>query len=64
MNQQNKDELIEAASNLYANVKADIENAGTRIEHIRLTTLANEAEKLYLQVVNYVNGGLEESTEE
>jgi len=64
MNQQNKDELIEAASNLYANVKADIENAGTRIEHIRLTTLANEAEKLYVKIINYVNGGPEESTEE
>ena len=52
---QNKEELIEAASNLYANLKADIANAGTRIEHIRLTTLANEAEKLYVQILNFVN---------
>jgi hypothetical protein len=64
MDQQEKDELVEAASNLYENVKADIENAGTRIEHIRLTTLANEAEKLYVKVVNYVNGGQDLSTED
>jgi hypothetical protein len=64
MNQQNKDELIEAASNLYANLKADINNAGTRIEHIRLTTLAQEAENLYLRVLSFVNGGPDLTTDE
>jgi hypothetical protein len=54
MNQQAKDDLVIAASNLYANLKADISNAGTRVEHIRLTTLAQEAENLYHRVIEFV----------
>jgi len=35
--------IIEAARLHYENLKADIPNASNRIEHIRLTTLAQEA---------------------
>jgi hypothetical protein len=38
--------IIETARAHYENLKADIENASNRIEHIRLTTLASEAHKL------------------
>ena len=39
-------ELVEAARIHFNNLQADIENASTRIEHIRLTTLAQEAAHL------------------
>lgn len=39
-------ELVEAARIHFENVQADINNASTRIEHIRLTTLAQEAAHL------------------
>ena len=35
--------IIEAARTHYENLKADLPNAANRIEHIRLTTLAQEA---------------------
>jgi hypothetical protein len=38
--------IIETARAHYENLKADIPNASNRIEHIRLTTLAQEAGKL------------------
>jgi hypothetical protein len=38
--------IIEAARTHYLNLKDDIENASNRIEHIRLTTLAQEAHSL------------------
>lgn len=38
--------IIEAARTHYENLKADIPNASNRIEHIRLTTLAQEAYSL------------------
>jgi hypothetical protein len=38
--------IIEAARIHYANLKLDIENASTRIEHIRLSALAQEAQNL------------------
>ncbi len=38
--------IIETARIHYENLKADIANASTRIEHIRLTALAQEAHKL------------------
>jgi hypothetical protein len=38
--------IIEAARSHYENLKADIKNAQNRIEHIRLSTLAEEAHKL------------------
>jgi hypothetical protein len=38
--------IIETARAHYENLKADIPNASNRIEHIRLTTLAQEAYSL------------------
>lgn len=43
-------QIIEAARVHYANLKADIPNAANRIEHIRLTTLAQEAGKLLTEL--------------
>jgi enamine deaminase RidA (YjgF/YER057c/UK114 family) len=51
-------DIEEAARMLYQNIKADIENAGTRIEHIRLTSLAQEASNLLTDIENY-NGSSE-----
>ena len=56
MNKESKTDLLEAARTLFENLQADIENASTRIEHIRLTTLAQEAENLYIQILNFTNG--------
>jgi len=39
-------ELATAARTLATNISTDIKNASTRIEHIRLTQLALEAETL------------------
>jgi hypothetical protein len=39
-------QIIETARAHYENLKADIPNASNRIEHIRLTTLAQEAYSL------------------
>lgn len=50
MTEDQKLDLLTAASNLYANLKADIENAGTRIEHIRISSLAQEAAHLLEQI--------------
>lgn len=38
--------LATAARQLASNIRADISNASTRLEHIRLTQLALEAEEL------------------
>lgn len=46
MSPDQKTELVTAASTLFENIKADIKNASTRIEHIRLTALAQEAANL------------------
>jgi hypothetical protein len=51
-------DIEEAARMLYQNIKADIENASTRIEHIRLTSLAQEASNLLTDIENY-NGSTE-----
>jgi hypothetical protein len=52
-----------AARMLYENLKADIENASTRIEHIRLTTLAQEAANL-LTEIEKLNGVIDSNGEE
>jgi guanyl-specific ribonuclease Sa len=46
MTDHRTNEITTAARALYENIKADIENASTRIEHIRLTSLAQEAQNL------------------
>ena len=58
------EDIKQAARMLYENLKSDIENAGTRIEHIRLTTLAQEAQNLYHQIAEFVesNGPDQEGT--
>lgn len=49
------EEIIETARALYENIKADIENASTRVEHIRLSALAQEAANLLTEIEN-LNG--------
>lgn len=46
-------EIIEAARMHFDNAKADIENASNRIEHIRLTALAQEAANLLTDLENF-----------
>lgn len=53
MNNNDKSKLTDAARALFENLQADINNASTRIEHIRLTALAQEAENLYIQILNF-----------
>jgi hypothetical protein len=47
-------EILEAARALYANLKADIANAHTRIEHIRITALTQEAANLVTDLEEHV----------
>lgn len=42
--------IIEAAREHYLNLKTDITNAKDRVEHIRLTALAQEAHKLLTEL--------------
>lgn len=44
-----------AARLLYENLKADIDNASTRLEHVRITALAQEAANLLTSIQN-LNG--------
>lgn len=46
-------ELVEAARLHFNHLQADITNASTRIEHIRLTTLAQEAANLLTNLETY-----------
>ena len=48
-------DLIDAARLHRDNLLADINNAATRLEHVRLTALAQEAENLYTELVHYQN---------
>jgi hypothetical protein len=50
MTDQEFSRIIEAARAHYEEIKADIPNASNRIEHIRLTTLANSAHKLLTDI--------------
>lgn len=49
-------DLIEAARLHYENLKTDIANSKDRIEHIRLTTLAQEAHNLLTDLVTFGSG--------
>lgn len=49
-------ELVEAARLHFNHLQADITNASTRIEHIRLTTLAQEAENLLINLEKFAAG--------
>jgi len=46
-------ELVEAARLHFNHLQADITNASTRIEHIRLTALAQEAANLLTNLENF-----------
>jgi hypothetical protein len=48
--------IIEAARTHYENLKTDIANAHNRIEHIRLTTLAQEAHNLLTDLLVFEMG--------
>jgi hypothetical protein len=50
-------ELATAARNHANNLAADITNASTRIEHIRLTQLALEAERLAVGIERLASEG-------
>jgi hypothetical protein len=49
-------DIVEAARVHYENLKADIENASNRIEHIRLTALAQEAHNLLTELRSFNSG--------
>lgn len=48
--------IVEAAREHYANVTADIQNASTRVEHMRLTALAQEAANLVTVLEDFAFG--------
>lgn len=50
------DEIIEAARLHYQNCISDIENASTRIEHLRLSALAEEAGQVLNLLINFSIG--------
>lgn len=49
-------DLVALAAMHYENLKADIPNAANRIEHIRLTTLAQEAHNLLTEMSVFETG--------
>lgn len=49
-------ELVEAARLHFNHLQADITNASTRIEHIRITTLAQEAANLLMNLEKFAAG--------
>lgn len=49
-------EILETARTHYENLKTDITNASTRLEHVRLTALANEAHHLYAKLRAFETG--------
>jgi hypothetical protein len=55
MSNANIETITELARAHYENLKADIENAHTRVEHIRITTLAQEAANLYTELQHLSN---------
>lgn len=48
--------IVDAARVHYENLKTDIDNAKDRIEHIRLTALAQEAHNLYTDLLAFEVG--------
>jgi hypothetical protein len=53
---QSYQDLVDAARSHLLNITADINNASTRLEHIRLTALAQEAENLVTELENFNRG--------
>lgn len=58
MSRESKDlsKIVEAARYHYKALTADISNAKDRIEHIRLTALAQEAHNLLLDLIEFETG--------
>jgi predicted mannosyl-3-phosphoglycerate phosphatase (HAD superfamily) len=52
----NIDDIVAAARVHKNNITADINNASTRLEHVRLTALAQEAENLLTELENFAFG--------
>ena len=52
----NIETIIEAARVHRDNLTADINNASTRLEHVRITALAQEAENLLTELENFAYG--------
>jgi hypothetical protein len=55
MSNANIETITELARVHYENLTADILNAHTRVEHIRITTLAQEAANLYTELQHLSN---------
>lgn len=53
---QSYQDLVDAARTHLINITADINNASTRLEHIRLTALAQEAANLLTELENFNRG--------
>ena len=49
-------QIIETARTHYINLKDDISNAANRIEHIRLSALAQEAQNLLTDLISFEIG--------
>jgi hypothetical protein len=52
----NIEDLVTAARTHRDNITADINNASTRLEHVRLTALAQGAENLLTELENFAFG--------
>jgi hypothetical protein len=50
------EDIIQAAELHYQNSLSDIENASTRIEHLRLSALAEEAKGVLVMLSNFALG--------
>ena len=55
-NGRNYERIVETAREHYRNLKLDIDNAQNRVEHIRLSALANEAHGLLNELVAFEVG--------
>jgi hypothetical protein len=49
-------QIVEAARSHYKTVSSDIANAKDRVEHIRLTALAQQAHNLLLDLIEFETG--------
>jgi 5-carboxymethyl-2-hydroxymuconate isomerase len=76
-NLRNFSSIVETARTHYVNLKTDIANSQNRVEHIRLSALAQEAHNVYTSLVafevglvyshtsrtdDYINRAVQEST--
>jgi hypothetical protein len=50
-----QEDILQAARMLYENIRSDIDNAKDRIEHIRISSLAQEAQNLLTDLENFIS---------